>query len=105
VSGVKVVYCDGPLSVCSKCAISAPDEAWHTITLFNEYLFDFEQDTFISDTGAKIQLTVRNAGTEAEPSWKLVEWRDLDESGALAVSSQFSTEPRSWGEIKSLYLP
>lgn len=84
---------------------SAPDEVWHTITLFNEYLFDFEQDTFISDTGAKIQLTVRNAGTEAEPSWKLVEWRDLDESGALAVSSQFSTEPRSWGEIKSLYLP
>jgi hypothetical protein len=48
---------------------------------------------------------VRNAGTRQRPSWKLVEWRDMDISNVLSAQSAAAVEPRSWGEIKSMYKP
>jgi len=80
-------------------------EKWYMTTLFNEYVFKVGDDEIVSENGAKIQLTVRNAGTEQRPSWKLVEWRDMDSSNGLAAQSAAAVEPRSWGEIKSLYKP
>jgi hypothetical protein len=57
---------------------AAPDETWYTTTLFYEFQIDVKPDTqFIPIPGAKAQFTVRNAGTESNPKWQLIEWRDL----------------------------
>ena len=55
-----------------------PDETWYTTTLPYSFLFRMENDTDYQNQGsAKAQFTVRNVGTEAEPQWRLVEFRDL----------------------------
>jgi hypothetical protein len=84
---------------------SAPTEKWYMTTVFNEYVFKVGDDEIVSENGAKMQLTVRNAGTAQRPSWKLVEWRDMDSSNGLSAQSAAAVEPRSWGEIKSMYKP
>jgi len=59
--------------------ISTPGgEKWYTTTVFYDFQFDVEPDmTYINNPGAKAQFTIRNAGTEDAPVWKLVEFRDL----------------------------
>ena len=84
---------------------NAPTEKWYMTTVFNEYHFQVGSDDIVSENGAKIQLTVRNAGTDQKPSWKLVEWRDMDTSNGPFAQSAAAVEPRSWGEIKSMYKP
>ena len=81
------------------------DETWYQTTVFDEYLFNIGPDQLISKNGAKVQLTVRNAGTEEEPAWKLVEWRELESDDNLVASTSMATDTRTWGEIKSLYRP
>lgn len=55
-------------------------EEWFTATVFYNFQFDVgENDHFINNPGSKAQFTVRNAGTEADPHWQLVEFRDLDQ--------------------------
>jgi hypothetical protein len=53
-------------------------EKWYTTTVFYDFQIDVEPDmTYINNPGAKAQFTIRNAGTEEAPVWKLVEFRDL----------------------------
>jgi hypothetical protein len=55
-----------------------PGELWYSTTIFYDFTFEMDPDqTYISTPGAKAEFTVRNVGTEAEPHWQLVEWRDL----------------------------
>jgi hypothetical protein len=60
--------------------IDAPnDETWYTTTVFYDFEFDVEPDTqYINNPGAKGQFTVRNAGTDSAPKWRLVEFRELE---------------------------
>jgi hypothetical protein len=58
---------------------SAPGEKWFTATVTYNFQFDIEPDLLlINNPGSRAQFTVRNAGTEAEQHWQLVEFRDLD---------------------------
>jgi hypothetical protein len=86
-------------------AVAEGDETWYMATIFNEYRFEVGPDIFLSKNGAQVQLTVRNAGTEAEPAWRLVEWRELDTDESAIGASLVATDQRSWGEIKAMYLP
>ena len=53
-------------------------EKWYTTTVFYDFQIDVEPDmTYINNPGAKAQFTIRNAGTDEAPLWKLVEFRDL----------------------------
>jgi len=52
--------------------------------------------------GAKGEFTVRNAGTDAEPRWRLVEFRDLAEK-FVTVRLSAGTEGSTWGQVKALY--
>jgi hypothetical protein len=55
-----------------------PGETWYMTPINYEFTFKMDpDDTYNSEPGAKGQFTVRNAGTEAEPHWQLVEWKDL----------------------------
>ena len=78
-------------------------ETWYTTTVFFNFQVDVEGDlTYISNPGTQAQFTVRNAGTEEGPVWKLVEMRDLGSSSGPATTSR-STEPATWGGIKAGY--
>ena len=53
-------------------------ETWCKTTVIYDFKIDVEGDlTYINNPGAQAQFTVRNAGTEEAPVWKLVEFRDL----------------------------
>jgi hypothetical protein len=90
-----------------------PNEKWYTATVFYTFTFEIEPDlTFITQNGARAQLTVRNRGTEQQPAWELVELRDLGGQTANAVSvgeaarpiaSVVATKSSTWGGIKALY--
>jgi hypothetical protein len=78
-------------------------EKWYTTTVFYDFQFRVEPDTYyISNPGAKAQFTIRNAGTDEVPNWKLVEMRDLGALELVAPSSG-GTEQSTWGEVKALY--
>ena len=87
---------------------SAPTETWYQTTVF--YFFQItvlpegatEDLTYYPDINSKAQFTVRNAGTDSKPVWKLVEFHDLG-SGTLARMLAASTEQSTWGKVKSLY--
>jgi hypothetical protein len=83
--------------------LSTPTETWYTTTVFYEFTVEIEPDvTYIAVPGARAQFTVRNAGTDESPQWRLVEWRDLGD-GAIVVQGPASTEASTWGSIKALY--
>ena len=58
-----------------------PDELWYMTTISYDFTFKMappaDPDTYNSEPGAKANYTVRNVGTETEPHWQLIEWRDL----------------------------
>ena len=55
-----------------------PGESWYSTTVFYTFTFEMEPNTtYIAQNGAKAQFTVRNTGTEQNPHWELVEFRDL----------------------------
>jgi hypothetical protein len=80
-----------------------PGEKWYTTTNFYSFTFEMEPNTtYIAQNGAKAQFTLRNAGTEQNPHWELVEFRDL---GSTALRSVPLGQASTWGSIKSLYTP
>ncbi|HEX5131278.1 MAG TPA: hypothetical protein VFX92_02195 [Candidatus Krumholzibacteria bacterium] len=86
---------------------SAPDETWYTTTVFYNFQIEFAPDTkYIPYAGAKAQFTVRNAGTDEAPQWKLLEMRELSANSGLNASAaaRTSTEETTWGRVKSLYV-
>ena len=80
-----------------------PDEVWYTTTVYYEFTFEMNPDmTYIAVPGSQAQFTVRNAGTDEAPQWRLVEWWDLAANSA-ALRSAASTSRSTWGQIKALY--
>lgn len=83
---------------------SAPDETWYTTILDYDFKIDVEPDmTYINDPGAKAQFTVRNAGTEDAPQWRLVEMRDLGDDSSVVQGGVASTVSTTWGSVKAIY--
>jgi hypothetical protein len=89
-----------------------PDETWYTTTVYYEFTFEMLPDmTFIAVPGSQAQFTVRNAGTEDAPQWRLVEWRDVGPNSAAPQSSvgisdrsNPTGESPTWGRVKALYI-
>lgn len=83
------------------------DETWYVATLFVYFEIDVDPDiTFISNTGTKATFTVRNAGTDTTPDWRLVELQDLGGPSGPSLSAALAgVEPSTWGHVKSLFLP
>jgi hypothetical protein len=81
---------------------SAPTETWYQTTLFYNFRFDISPNTFIPNTGSKAVFTVRNAGTDEDPHWQLVEMRDLG-GDPLMNATAAATEPTTWGGVKVMY--
>ena len=80
-----------------------PTETWYTATVYYEFTFEMEPDqTYIAVPGSQAQFTVRNAGTDDAPQWRLVEMRDLGIDIA-ALRSGTGTEKTTWGGVKALY--
>jgi hypothetical protein len=52
-------------------------ETWYYTTVFYHFTIKIGDTTYIPNSGAKAQFTVRNSGTDEKPVWKLVEFRDL----------------------------
>ncbi len=78
-----------------------PTQTWYTVTVFYAYTFEIEPNTtYIAQNGAKAQFTVRNTGTEQNPHWELVEFRDL---GSAAIRSVQLGQETTWGGIKAIY--
>ena len=81
------------------------DETWYVTTVFYEFAIDIEPDmTFINNVGSKASFTVRNAGTDEAPRWRLVAMRDLGGSSSVSATAA-ATEPATIGRIKVMYLP
>jgi hypothetical protein len=52
-------------------------ETWYFTTVNYDFTIKIGDTTYIPNSGAKAQFTVRNDGTAENPKWKLVEFRDL----------------------------
>ena len=53
-------------------------ETWYYTTVFYHFTIKIGDTTYIPNTGAKAQFTVRNAAAPGEKEhWQLVEFRDL----------------------------
>ncbi len=82
---------------------AAPDETWYTTTCFYDFQIAIAPDIrFIPTPGSQAQFTVRNAGTETKPSWRLVDMRDLG-GAVLAGKHAFASESATWGSVKALF--
>ena len=80
-----------------------PAETWYTTTAYYDFTVEMDPDiTYIAVPGSQAQLTVRNAGTDDAPQWRLVKWRDLA-SNSVASQRSASTETLTWGAVKALY--
>ena len=78
-------------------------EKRYTTLVYYNFRFDVEPDmSYPNNPGAKVQFTMRNAGTDEAPQWKLVEMRDLGDP-ELVVRTSSGTESSTWGGIKAMY--
>jgi len=81
-----------------------PGETWYMTTVDYDFTFKMApDDTYNSAPGAKANFTVRNAGTETNPHWQLVEWRDIGSSLLTATEQGANVGATSWGSVKALY--
>lgn len=80
------------------------DETRYATTIFYTFTFEMEPaTTYIAQTGAKAQFTVRNALQGGNDHWQLVEWRDLGNSLVTGSRQIAATSEATWGSIKALY--
>jgi hypothetical protein len=77
-------------------------ETWYYATVFYHFTIKIGDYTYIPNSGAKAQFTVRNAGTAEAPHWQLVEFRDLG-SPSLFNATSTATNVSTWGAIKAKY--
>jgi hypothetical protein len=83
---------------------SGAQESWFSATCFYDMVMAVSTgDDYITVPGTKAQFTVRNAGTEAEPKWRLVEMRDLGAPTPAPLAAAASTEKVTWGGAKALF--
>lgn len=53
-------------------------ETWWTVTTNYSFTFKTANDiSYITSGSPRTQFIVRNIGTDEEPQWRLVQWRDL----------------------------
>jgi hypothetical protein len=80
---------------------SNPGEKWYTATLYYDYKFEIDPNTYIPLTGAKVTLIVRDAGAHGKYAhhWQLVELHDLGDTLFAAGSGESST----LGAVKALF--
>jgi hypothetical protein len=94
---------DGKPNVVWVEVVTPSDETWYMTTVFYDFTFDVEPDLiFIPRPGSKASFTVRNAGTEEAPQWRLVEMRDLGGSSSASAAAA-STEQATFGKMKAMY--
>jgi hypothetical protein len=100
---VDLVFDDDSLTWVDVQPQEFPSETWYSTTVYYTFTFEIDPDiTYIAQNGAKAQFTVRNTGTDQNPHWELVEFRDL---GSILVrrTSTGASKASTWGSIKSLY--
>lgn len=78
-------------------------ENWYVTTVFYHFTMHMGNTTYIPNAGAKMSLTVRNAGTDVAPSWRLVELHDLGGPSLLRSTHAAGTEPTTYGQVKALF--
>jgi hypothetical protein len=79
-----------------------PDEIWYTATVFYDFVMEFEPDiTYLSQSGARSQFTVRAVTVGNRTEWRLVEWRDL--GGNTTARSHTAVAETTWGSVKALF--
>jgi hypothetical protein len=79
-----------------------PDEIWYTATVFYDFVMEFEPDiTYLSQSGARSQFTVRAVTVGNRTEWRLVEWRDL--GGNTTARSHMAVAETTWGSLKGLF--
>jgi hypothetical protein len=80
-----------------------PDEVWYTATVPYEFFAQFEsREAWVTSSGAQAQFTVRNTGTDSDPVWKLVEWRDI---GITSPPVRAFEIYKTWGGFKASFIP
>lgn len=79
-------------------------ETWYYTTVFYHFTIKIGDATYIPNSGAKAQFTVRDAGSQGDYAhhWQLVEFRDLG-GPSLALAIAAMTQPPTWGQVKALY--
>jgi hypothetical protein len=85
---------------------TAPDETWWSTRLSFDFVFDYEPGlTVASAPGNSAVFIIRNAGTEADPVWKLRAMYDLGPDESLFLAGASDTLLWSLGRAKGLYRP
>jgi hypothetical protein len=79
------------------------NEMWYTTTTLYHFTIKIGDTTYIPNAGSKITFTVRNAGTNEAPKWRLVELHDLGGPSTLRATRAAAVEPTTYGKVKSLY--
>jgi hypothetical protein len=83
-----------------------PNETWYMTTVYYNFEIVVDPSTdFQPAPNSRAEFTVRNAGTNNAPAWRLAEMRDLGAPlppGAQATSVAGVT-PATWGKVKYLY--
>ena len=86
--------------------VTPSDEKWYRATVVYAFQFEVEPDVaYINGLGSRAMFTVRNAGTDEAPQWRLVEMRDLGSPSSARATSVASAEQATIGKIKVMYLP
>ncbi|HET6348641.1 MAG TPA: hypothetical protein VFH88_06110 [Candidatus Krumholzibacteria bacterium] len=79
-----------------------PGETWLSTVVY--YAFRAEalpDDTYETSAGTRAQFTVRNAGTNDTPAWRLVELKDLGTGSTPSLSASISSPDEfTLGRIK-----
>lgn len=78
-------------------------EYWYSTTLFYHFTIKKGNYTYIPNAGAKMEFTVRNAGSTTMPKWTLVELRDLGGPTLLNATRSQATETTTYGLVKGLF--
>jgi hypothetical protein len=80
------------------------DESWYRIDV--EYNITVQTVSGVDFKGnrLKAQLVVRPTEVDGEDIWRIVEWRDIGDDGAVASSAYTgAVAETSWGRIKAFY--
>jgi hypothetical protein len=103
-SGVDDVVFDLNNSNVTWTKIPSPDDSeyWYIATLYYTFTIKMGNTTYIPNAGARMEFTVRNAGSSTTPKWRLVELSDLG-GPSLVSAVAASTETTTYGLVKALF--
>jgi hypothetical protein len=71
-----------------------PGHVWYATTVSYELIVEVEPDvTYVTPVGAQVEFVVHNVGSKRNPTWKLLQLRDLagaDEANANSALARFA---------------